>query len=419
MPRRSAPQPKPKRRAPNSGSVTVRADGRVVVRLPKDLDPDRKPRYSPLGTRQPFASREAGLLWLDAEIARRRNPSLKASRPDEPLGVYLARWYTNNVVEWPERTAKAYALSIRRWAMLKDVPVKHLTRDIVAGALADLRRQTWVRKKQDGTPTSAPKPYSARTIQHARTLLYQALEDLIPDVLTYNPARLRRRARKTVEPAQPVWAADQADRFLEVAERVEPRMALAFRLVLHRALRSGEVVDLTWADVNERASTLTIDETAGLRRGESGPTKTRRVRDVPLSNDLIARLRAHRRQYPSTDPHIFTVRGHRISLPYFRDLWHHIVRVAQLPRITPKDGRATCATTLLDAGWPLPVVSQLLGHTNVATTATFYARVVKRRAEQVAQLGEQLDATMTKAAEDAAADAPAALDGVTGAANEA
>lgn len=404
MRRKPTPPPKPKRRAPNSGSVTVRADKRVAVVLPKDLDPERTVIYSPPGTRQPFASREAGLLWLDAEIAYRRNPSLKSARPDELLGAYLARWYRNNSPDWPERTVKAYELSLRRWKIIGDVPLRQLTRDVISDALAEMRRQTWVRKKKDGTPTSKPKPYSARTIQHARTLLYQALEDLVPDVLPFNPAKLRRRARKAPEPEQPVWSADQADRFLDVAEKIEPRIALGFRLILWRALRTGEVVDLTWADVNERAHALTIDETAGLRRGSSGPTKTRRVRDVPLSADLIARLKAHRRQYPATDPHIFTIRGERISLAYFRDLWRHVVRVAQLPLITPKDGRATCATTLLDAGWPLPVVSQLLGHTNIVTTATFYARIVKRRAEQVAQLGEQLDASITKAVKDAAGD---------------
>ena len=46
------------------------------------------------------------------------------------------------------------------------------------------------RTRNDGTPTSAPRPYSPRTIQHARTLLYQALDDLIPDILNEVPSKV-------------------------------------------------------------------------------------------------------------------------------------------------------------------------------------------------------------------------------------
>lgn len=398
MPRKPKPTPKPKRRPPNTGSVGTRADGRITVTLPPDLDPKRRPLYRPpRGLR--FTSVEQAGTWLDAEVTRRRTPATLSATAAEPLGAYLARWYRNTSPEWPERTQKAYALSLRRWVGIGDVPLGSLTREVVQGALAELQQATWQRKRQDGTPTSESKPYSRRTIQHARTLLYQALDELIPDVLTYNPARVRRRrSRRAAEPEQPVWSADQAERMIVTAEKLEPRIALAFRLILRRALRTGEVVDLTWSDVDERAGTLRIDETPGLKRGTSGPTKTRRVRDVPLSADLARRLREHRRDYPATDPHVFTIRGERISMPYFRRLWHHCVRVAQLPPIKPKDGRATCATILLDEGWPLPRVSQLLGHTSIATTSQFYARILQRRADQIAQLGEDMDATLERAA---------------------
>lgn len=399
MPRKKqSPEPEPqKRRSPGDGTVMVRANGRIAAVLPKDLDPKRLPIYGP-ARRQPFISPEQATAWLDGEIARRRSPGLVAT-PDESLGSYLARWYRMHEDEWPERTRIAYKVSLQRWRGIGGVRLGTLTREVIQGELAQLRAMTWRRTKKDGTPTSKPKPYSPRTIAHARSVLHQALDDLIPDVLSYNPARARRRGRGEPPPEQPVWSTDQAVRFLDVAERTVPRFALAFRLILRRALRTGEVVDLTWADVDERAGTLTIDETPGLKRGTSGPPKSRRIRDVPLSADLIARLRAHRQAYSATDPHIFTGDGQRISLAYFRDLWHRTVRVAGVPAITPKDGRATCATHLLDQGWPLPVVAQLLGHATIATTSRFYARVVKRRAEQIARLGEQLDATLDRGAE--------------------
>lgn len=396
MPRHPDPPP-PKRRSPNTGSVIQRRDGRVAVVLPPDLDEQRRPIYSP-GRRIPFASREEAERWLDAEVRRRRSPPATAS-PDELLGAYLARWFSLHEDEWPERTRSAYRASLVKWRGLGNVRLGGLTREVVDGETAKLRRATWQRRKRDGTPVGKPRPYSPRTIAHARSVLHQALDDLIPDVLAYNPARARRRGRNPQEPEQPVWSSDQVAAFLKAADQHEPRYALGFRLILRRALRVGETIALTKTDVNERAMTLTIDQTVTRTRGKDGPTKTRRIRDVPLSVELLAAIRAHERAYPTTDPHLLTMNGRAVAVSHFRWAWHRVVRLAGLPAISPKDGRATCATLLLDAGEPLPVVAGLLGHTSIAVTARFYARVLTRRRSEVEALGERLDATLDRASE--------------------
>lgn len=396
MPRRKIPEPPPpKRRPPGTGSVGTRKDGRPFAILPSDLDPKRRPIYRPPDRRLRFVSEAEAGAWLDNEIARLRAPaSSDYATPAEPLGRYLARWYDDREEGWPDRTRRAYSLSLTRWQAIQSVPLGRVTREVVQRGVAALQHATYQRTKKDGTPTGPPKPYSARTIQQARTLLHQALDQLVPDILPSNPARQPRGGSRTEKPEQPVWSAEQARRFLEAAERHEPGYALAFRLILRRALRIGEASDLKHDDVDESARVLRIDETAGMRLGLSGPTKTRRTRYVPLSTDLMTRLRAHRRRYPSTSPHVFTFDGHRVSTSTLRNAWHRVIRVARLPSITPKDGRATCATILLDEGWPLPEVARLLGHSSVATTASFYARSVRRTTEEIAELGERMDALL-------------------------
>lgn len=401
------PPPEPKRRPAGTGTVGVRADGRIFCILPQDLDPKRRPIYGP-GRRQRFTSREQATAWLDAEIVRRRNPTARAATLVEPLGTYLARWWRLYSPGWPIRTAKAHWTRTHHFASIGDVPLGELTPEVVQGAIAELQTATWQRMRKDGRPIGVPKRYAASTITHCRATLHQALERLVPHVLPYNPVRARRLGRGGESEAL-VWSADQAERFLAVAERSAPELSLGFRLILRRALRRGELLDLKWSDVDERRSLLTIDETAGDRLSESGPPKTGRVRDVPLSADLVRRLRKHRRTYPATSPHIFTERGHRVSFASFWQAWDRVVRAAGLPKITPKDARATCATILLDEGKPLPLVASLLGHSNVATTARFYARVIKRRADQTAQLGEDIDAALDQAAERARDEAPRQL----------
>lgn len=396
MPRPSKVPDQRRRRPPGTGSVIKRADGRIAVTLPKDLDAKRRAIYSSAKHR-PFSSIDQATSWLDAELARRRAPPATVG-PDELLGTYLDRWYRSHEPDWSERTRLAYVTAILRWEPIARLRLRALTRETIQAATADLQRATWQRTKRDGTPTTDPRPYSRRTLQLSRTVLHQALEDLVPDVLTYNPAKLRRRPRPLPAVDAPVWSAEQATAFLAASERHAPHLALLYRLILRRGLRIGEATALTWSDVDERASTLTIDETPGIKRGISGPTKTRRVRDIPLSADLLARIKAHRHAYPATDPHLFTLAGRWVATDYVLAWWHRTARLARLPKITPRDGRATCSTILLDQGMPLPEVSRLLGHTTIAVTSAHYARVIQRRSEQVRQAGELMDRLLDSAA---------------------
>jgi len=247
--------------------------------------------------------------------------------------------------------------------------------------------------------TGDPRPYSLRTIRHARTVLGMALGELVPDVLAANPVR-RTRLPKRQRPEMPVWDADEAARFLAAADQHAPHLAPAYRLILHRALRRGEVLALRWADLDERAGVLAVDETAGRRSGETGDTKGRRRREIPLSPDLIDALAAHRRAQRRPSPWVFAnpATGKPFSREALREAVARAITAAGLPPITVKDLRATAATVLLDQGVPLPRVSELLGHADVATTARFYARVIRLTADRVADVAEGMDAAFARAA---------------------
>lgn len=409
MPRRkpTPPAPQPTRRRRGSGSVAVRKDGRVAITLPADLDPERRPLYSAPGTRTAWASVEQATRWLDAEVARRRNPTPDRATADEQLGAYLARWYRLYSPTWPYRTATAYRQSLRLFASIATVRLSDLTHEVVQGALAQLQQATWRRTRRDGTPTGDPRPYSLRTIRQARTVLGMALGHLVPDVLPHNPVRRTRLGRQQA-PTQPVWDGVQAERFLVAAEAHAPRLALAYRLILHRALRRGEVLALRWADLDEQRAVLVIDETAGERAGETGDTKGRRSREIPLSRDLLARLLAHRSTQTRLTHWVFAnpATGQPWSRSALARVAAQTMAAAGLPPINLKDMRATCATVLLDQGAPLPRVSQLLGHSNVAITSQFYARVLRLTEARAADVAESLDAAFERAA---GAEQPAAI----------
>lgn len=390
--------PKPTRRRRGSGSVAVRRDGRIAAYLPPDLDPERRARYGP-GNRTAFHSRAEAETWLAIEVARLRSPPPTGAHRDELLGDYVERWLRTHGPTMSPRTLLAYTNGLALlMPYLGDVLLRDLTHDVIQGALAALQVATWQYHQRDGTPIGVPRPYAPSTIAHARAVLRAALQTAVPDVLPHNPVSRTKLSREQGE-AQPCWDADEAERFLTVARAQVPHLALAYRLILWRGLRKGEVLALKWVDVDERRKLLIVDETAGKLTGTVGPTKGRKLREIPLSDALLGEIRAHRLAQPAPSVWVFSnpQTGKPWNINVLSDWLPKLAREAGLRPITPKDLRATCATVLLDQGVSLPRVSQLLGHANVATTAQFYARALEARASRIARVADELDAAHERA----------------------
>lgn len=403
-PRKKAdPPPKPTRRPANMGSVIVRADGRIAVRLPKDLDPDRKLRYGP-GQRKPWQSVDEATVWLDATIVAGRSKSPEHAGADELLGAYLLRWWKLGSQRWPKRTADSYLRSIRHFRILGDTRVGDLTHEHVLSALAAIGRSRWRRHRRgkDGKHVAhGPSyPYTVSTIRQARSVFHTALEELVPHVLPFNPCKRATMARQQPT-TMTVWDAEQLDRFEAKVLEIRPDLYFPIRLVTRRALRRGEVLAVESDDLDMRRRVVTIDETAGDRAGETGDTKGRRLRDIPLG-ELAGEAQLHlakRRSRPSR----WMVPGRTVDKPFsmrqFDVVVKQIAEVAGLPPITPKDMRATAATILLDQNVSLARVSRLLGHSSIAVTSRFYERAVTTSQARIDQLATDFDAAFRRASD--------------------
>lgn len=400
MPKPKRPnQPKPSRRAPGTGSVGVRANGRVFAKLPKDLDPRQRARYGPGGRRR-FADVGEATAWLGAEIARLRDPARRGLGRDEPFGAYVVRWH-RDLGAIPARTADNYHRALLHFVDLAPVTVGELTHELIQAVVARLQRSTWRRKKRVNgklVPYGPAYPYKTSSVKMLLSVLANALEHLVPHVLPVNPAR-RVKVARVQQPQQPVWDAGQADRFLAVALAHRPDLYVGLLLILRRALRRGEVLALALDDVDERRRLLRVDETAGIKTGETGDTKGRQVRHVPLSDELLDAIRAHRKRQQRPTLWLFPGRepGKPLSLRAFNAACTEIVRMAGLPPITPKDMRATAATILLDQNVSLARVSRLLGHSTIAVTASFYDRILANKQQRVDELAKELDEAFTRA----------------------
>ena len=166
--------------------------------------------------------------------------------------------------------------------------------------------------------------------------------------------------------------------------------------------RRGELLALTWEDVDWDAATITVSKsleetTAGLRVKKTKSNKPRRFRIGPSA---IAALRFQREQQ---DEH------RRLCGPDYRDnnlvfalpdgsfLWPHLVSqtiVRRMRKAGVKDAslhtlRHTHASTLLSKGVPLPAVSARLGHADTNITARIYSHALPEDDARAADTWEQ------------------------------
>ena len=195
-----------------------------------------------------------------------------------------------------------------------------------------------------------------------------------------NPARDIQRNRRPV--LTRFLSREEVDRLHRVLERQTGRgqrqQADIVRLLLLTGCRRGEIVQLRWSEVDD--GRLILQE-----------SKTGR-RTVPLNTQARAVLE---RQPRGTSPFVFPS-PRDPSQPRSRNLalWYRVRREAGIKDVRLHDLRHTVASHAVMNGVPVPVVSRLLGHSNVSMTLR-YAHLGDRDIERAAEtVGQAIAAIM-------------------------
>lgn len=168
------------------------------------------------------------------------------------------------------------------------------------------------------------------------------------------------------------------------------RLATAFKVLLGTGLRRGELLALTWKDIDLANATLTVRQSLVRVKGQllfqEPKTKTSK-RTIPLPDDLVSELKAHKAQQaqekllagPAYEDNglVFANELGRPLDPRSFDRWFYQIREkAGLPKdVNLHALRHTYATRLLERGVSLKVIQQLLGHSKFDVTADIYSHV--------------------------------------------
>jgi integrase len=136
-------------------------------------------------------------------------------------------------------------------------------------------------------------------------------------------------------------------------------------MALNTGLRFGELIALTWKDIDFEKKLLTINK--AIAKGVLGSTKSNKNRYIPLTDSVIEMLR----QKNKNNDLVFYENGSfLVQAKYVKQL-HSLCRKLKFRRIGWHVLRHTFASHLAQKGISLKAIQELLGHSDIKTTMRY------------------------------------------------
>lgn len=170
----------------------------------------------------------------------------------------------------------------------------------------------------------------------------------------------------------------------ELLEDEGLRLATLYGTAAMTGMRAGELAGLRRRDIDFKRRQITVARTYTDR-----PTKSRRIRHIPLLDALVPLLRRWLASNP-LDVVFPTDRGTPMqpSDRRFQEHFHKALAIAKLPRMRFHDLRHTFAALWLGAGGDIYRLCRILGHSSVQVTERYSHLARDAWASELGRLGQ-------------------------------
>ncbi len=340
----------------------------------------KRRRWVPAGPRRADAER------VLADLIRRKYDGEPVPTERLTVGQYLTeRWLPVQKSRLRTSTYDSYRRNIELHVVpaLGRRPLAKITAEDLDLFYATLLTEG--RKKLGGTSRGlAPK-----TVRNIHLMLSKAFADagrkglVARNVASLADAPSAQTSRNSEIKA---WDAEQLGVFLDAVR--SHRLHPAFHLAAHTGMRRGEVLGLRWRDLDLGAGRLSVRQALieiayEVHMSDVKTDTGRRTIDIdPGTIDVLKAWRIERSEEnggiePRAGDLVFSKPdGSWIHPQSFSQILDRKVAKLKVPTISLHDLRHTHATLLLKAGVPVKVVSERLGHANVAFTMSVYQHVL-------------------------------------------
>lgn len=370
--------PKKKKRGQGEGGIYKRSDGtwEAKITVGKTVD-GRQKRKSFYGKTRKEVDEK--LTAAKAEINK--------GSYTEPSKMTFAEWIEIWLKEYKKHTLKPssymlYCSSFEKYIRPKlgNIKLKDLRSDMIQKFINEMSAQNQCRG------------YIQNHLKVITGALKQAFaNELIPKDVSKG-IKLPKEEKKDIE----VLTAEEQEIFTRTAKRME--YGEIFILMLATGLRIGEVLALTWSDVELTEGVVRVNKTQVEVKDpddhnsrlhiEYGTPKTKSsTRSIPLLPIIVAmledmqkKLEMEREKKGSTFNKLNLIfyrhNGEGLSTGWVRQIFKKVLREANLKDLHPHCLRHSFATRCLEQGVELRIVQELLGHSKITMTANLYTHVL-------------------------------------------
>lgn len=167
---------------------------------------------------------------------------------------------------------------------------------------------------------------------------------------------------------------------------------LMFHLLAYTGMRKGELLALTWDNINFKEKTININKTLSVNQQGNPlitiPKTKNSIRTIGIDDESIHLLKKWRLEqsrllmikgintFNSSEQIVFTTRSNKLySLDYLNGILNKIIRKHNLPKISVHGLRHTHATILFESNLAPKLIQERLGHSDIATTLNIYTHV--------------------------------------------
>jgi integrase len=317
--------------------------------------------------------------------------------PDElSVREYLERWLaTRQAADLSPGTRELERIVVASYIAphVGAVPLQDLGTEHLARLYATLAR----------SGGRGGKPLRGKTVRNVHGVLSKALGDATrwspKPLLATNPAARVEPPARDDSVRREAWSVEEVRTFLR--STASDRLAPIWRLALATGLRRGELLGLTWDDVDGATITVRRQIQAGFRVRQT--TKSRRARTVRIDEATTTALRVWKARQaeerlafgPAYRLHggvgieapwvVTEPDGYVVNPDTLLRRWRAAVKRAGVKPIPLHGARHTHAELSLAAGTRLDVVSRQLGHASIAITANVYGHPGDQALEQAAE----------------------------------
>ena len=369
-----------RKRKDGQGTVRLRADGRWEGRHIVGYDENGTAK-----TKNVLAKTKAEciekLKELQTEYCEVAPFKIK---PGMRFGDWISYWYENHAKPTLRPTTQE---SYRRWIEVHIIPA---IGQIPLNKLTQADCQKFLNMlKSDGRKlhrNSKGTELAEKSVRNCYHVLKMSLDRAVTDgLIKKNPAiGCKLPPLKTKE--MKILSKEEIQRFMVQAK--EEGLYELFLLELTTGLRRGEILALTWDDLNVKTGELHINKQftpAGGKATISEPKTKAAFRTIVLPPVMVELLMEYKKGVFSHLMFPSRIKPEQpIDPGYVRKRLQQILERADCKRVRFHDLRHTFATMSLEHGMDVKTLSTIIGHVSSQTTLNIYTHITGEMQENAA-----------------------------------